>query len=121
MREEREDKYELKRKERKLRERAAFMMSQTIDVDTVDAIRRNTIKHREEMLAFQKRAGAARDAETAKFFKGEAQEAMKEYRGACLVMGHIAPGGDAQFVRVDNWPFEIIPHALRAGWAGIDA
>lgn len=38
-------------------------------------------QHREELLAFQKECGQHRDIETARFFREEAAEAMKQYRG----------------------------------------
>jgi hypothetical protein len=84
------------------------------DSDVVEQRRRAAIAQRDAMLAFQKNAGASRDADMARFFKAEAQEAMKEYRGACLVLGHLAPGGDCPWRRADDWPLELIPYAKRA-------
>lgn len=38
-------------------------------------------QHREELLRYQKECGKQKDIETARFFREEASEAMKQYRG----------------------------------------
>jgi len=96
-----------------LRARARRLFYFAPGAGEVDAKRKAAIKARDEMLALQKQAGVMREPELAKLFKQEAQESMKEYRGACLVLGHLAPGGDAPFVRTDEWPLELIPYAER--------
>jgi hypothetical protein len=84
------------------------------DDETIDRRRKEALKHRELMLAFQKEAGKAGDRETAKFFKEEAAEAMKDYRGACLVLGHLRTDlGDCPFRYHTDWPLELIDHAVR--------
>ncbi len=86
------------------------------DVEVVEQRRKDAIARREYWLAAQKEAGAARNGELAKFCKGEAQEAMKEYRGACLVLGHLLcdPPGDSPFRRTEDWPDELMPYARMA-------
>lgn len=79
--------------------------------DAVNQRRIAWARHRDEMLAFQKECGQRRDVDGAKFFKAEATEAMKRYRGACLVMGWVGISGDSPWLRFDDWPSEIIPFA----------
>lgn len=83
------------------------------DPDYVDAKRKAALQHRDEMLAFQKAAAKAGDRDAARFFKEEASDAMRQYRGACLVLGHLLcdPPGDSPFRRTDEWPLEIVPYA----------
>ncbi len=90
------------------------LMSNAADADVVAARRKEAMQHRDAMLGFQKQA---RDADMARFFKGEAQEALKQFRGACLVLGHLLcdPPGDSQPRRFEDWPAELIPYAVRAG------
>lgn len=91
----------------------------SLDAGKVDEMRRAAIIRRDECVAMQKECGAERDASGAKFFKGEATDALKEYRAACLVLGYLVggpPPGDAPFKRVDEWPVELAPWIDRVLW-----
>lgn len=85
------------------------------DDETIDRRRKEALQRREQTLALQKTAGKAGDRETAKFFKDEASDAMKDYRGACLVLGYLRTDlGDCPFRYHTDWPLEIVDHAVRA-------
>ena len=108
-----------KEQERKNAERLYLfrrLLGQDIDPDVVDQRRKAAIAHRETMLGFQKEAGQMRLPEYARFFKGEANEALKEYRGACLVLGYLLcdPPKDSLPKNPEDWPFEILPYVERA-------
>jgi hypothetical protein len=84
------------------------------DDETLDQRRKEALQRREQMLSFQKSAGQAGDRDMARFFKDEAAEAMKDYRGACLVLGHLRTDlGDCPFRYHTDWPLEIVDHAVR--------
>ena len=86
-----------------------------VDAEVVDQRRKDALQRREQMLAFQKAAGAAGDRDTARFFKEEAAEAMKDYRGACLVLGYLRTDlGDCPFRYHADWTLEIVDYAVRA-------
>lgn len=85
-------------------------------LEDLDRQRKEWQAHREDMLAFQKVLGKSGDREGAKWFKDEAAEAMKRYRGVCTVIGHIDPEwrGDCRWQTVEEVPEEILPYALYA-------
>lgn len=85
-------------------------------VRRVDEWRRECSTQREAMIGFQKEAGKHGDQDAAKFFKEEAADNLKSYRGACLVQAWLEadPPGDCVVKRVSDWPPEILPYALRA-------
>jgi len=79
--------------------------------ETIDTARKAAVARRDEMLAFQKACGEARDREGAKFFKEEAADALKEYRAACLLLPLFMcePPGDCPYKEEYEWPIEIAP------------
>lgn len=85
-------------------------------LDALNDIRKAAALHREAMLGFQKECGARKDIKGAKFFKEEAAEALKEYRGACACIGHLRPDwlGDCPYVESKAIPPEIVPYVYRA-------
>lgn len=89
----------------------------SLDADKVERMRRRSIARRDEMIALQKEFGPDRDA--AKFFKGEATDALKEYRAACLVLGMLVsvPPNDGAYQPEWNWPVELAPWIDRVIWA----
>lgn len=84
-------------------------------LEALNEIRRTAALHREAMLGFQKECGARKDVNGAKFFKEEAAEALKEYRGACVCIGILRPGwlGDCPEVESKAIPPEIVPYVYR--------
>lgn len=76
----------------------------------LDANRRAWIAHRDAMLVLQKACGSRGDKDGARFFKEEASEAMKTYRGCCAVLGAMFPDrrGDCPLV----WPDDVAPEIL---------
>jgi hypothetical protein len=82
------------------------------DIERLDAWRRDAIKDRDEFMALQKEFGAARDRETAKFFKECGAEALKVYRAICIVAGYLAgnEAGDRKLLEFKDWPRELRPH-----------
>jgi hypothetical protein len=85
-----------------------------LDAEVIDERRKEWAKRCDEAKTFQKEFGKQRDAENARFFKQEANEAMKHYRGCCLVLGHLLnnPPGDSPFIRVEQWPLELCDYAV---------
>jgi hypothetical protein len=83
----------------------------SFDTGRIDAMRRAAIVRRDEWLAMQKEFGAARDADGARFCKGEATDALKEYRAACLMLGFLVvdPPGDSPYRPEWEWPVELAP------------
>jgi hypothetical protein len=80
--------------------------------DAINAQRLRWIAHRNEMLDYQKACAAAGDREGAKFFKGEASEALKLYRSACLVLPYfmVDPPKDCPYKDEWDWPEELFGH-----------
>jgi hypothetical protein len=79
----------------------------------LNAARKSWAQHRDEMLIFQKECGQRKNIEGAKFFKDAASDALKHYRGACLVLGWCGLDlGDCPTVPLTQWPIEIAPFAL---------
>jgi hypothetical protein len=97
-----------------VRRNAWFSFSFVANADVLDKRRKEWAKHCDEMKALQKECGKNRDAENARFFKQEANEAMKHYRGCCLVLGHLlnSPPGDSPFVPTSKWPLELCDYAV---------
>ena len=72
--------------------------------------------HREEMLVWQKHFASLKDYEAARFFANEASDALKEYRGLCLILGNVLcdPPGDSPWKPEWDWPVELSPWIERA-------
>lgn len=91
-------------------------------IEALHDIRREEQAHREAMLGFQK--ACAQDRETSRYFKGEAADALKFYRAACLLLGWVdaAAPGDCPTKKPADWPLEVIPQVvLVAGFADVRA
>ena len=99
-----------------IRRRAAYAFYTCCEPDEVDRKRIYWANHRDEMLSYQKECAKAKDFEGAKFFKQEATEALKHYRGCCLILGHLLcePPGDSPFTRTAEWPLELCDYAVSA-------
>lgn len=67
------------------------------------------MRHREEVLAFQKDCASRKDIEGARFFKEEAAHAMKHYRAACLLLPQVQNEvpGDCKFRDPYEFPPEL--------------
>lgn len=88
-----------------------YMPDGESSADLVNDMRKAAVVRRDEMLAFQKACGASKDVEGAKFFKGEAADALKEYRAACLILPWLmaeAPK-DCPVRESYEWPVELAP------------
>lgn len=88
-----------------------YLSDGVASVEAIDLARKGAVSRRDEMLAFQKMCGEARDREGAKFFKEEAADALKEYRAACLLLPLFMsdPPGDCPYKEEYEWPVEIAP------------
>lgn len=84
-------------------------------IEALNALRKNANQHREEMLTYQKACGKRGDRDGAKFFKGEASEAMKTYRAACLLIPHFSSeySGDCKLMDAWDWPPDLFDHIDR--------
>lgn len=74
-----------------------------------DRLRRHYAAEREEALREQKTAGAARNADAARWWKDVAGDSLKRYRAACLMLGTCwcEPPGDSPFREPEDWPIEL--------------
>ena len=99
-----------------IRRRASYAFYTCSDAEEVDRKRVYWANQRDEMLSFQKICAKEKDFEAAKFFKEEAVEALKHYRGCCLVLGHLLcePPGDSPFLPTTQWPLELCDYAVSA-------
>jgi hypothetical protein len=89
--------------------RLVSCMFPSVPPDVVDGIRKEAAARRDLMIAYQKEFST--DREAARFFKMEATDALKEYRAACLMLGHLQcePPGDSKYVAMKDWPVELAP------------
>lgn len=78
---------------------------------SASALRRETIKHRDEMLEGQKMCAAGGDHVGAKFFKGEERHALRVYRACCLILPYLANDcpNDCKLIDPWQWPPELFP------------
>lgn len=81
------------------------------DAGKVETSRKSAVARRDHYIALQKEFGADRDRESARWAKDEATDALKEYRAACLILGHLLcePPGDSPFAPEWEWPVELAP------------
>ncbi len=94
-------------------ETMVIYLGQDVDCEKVDQRRKAAIANRDEMLSFQK---TATTREFAKFFKEEANEYLKEYRGCCIVLGYVMsdPPKDSPHREHKDWPYELLSYIRRA-------
>lgn len=84
--------------------------------------RRDAIATRDELLAAQKACAAERDYDGAKALKPFAQEQMRRYRAACLVLPWFtaAAPGDCPVVPPEAWSVDL-EFELDAVWRIVEA
>src|SRR3990167_7407653 len=76
-----------------------------VDPIKVEAIRKEYLKHRDEMLIFQKECAARGDRDGAKFFKDESREALKMYRASCLILPYYTSDHSSDCKLTDTYKF----------------
>ena len=79
------------------------------------SLKKACAQRRESLLHVQKQFAKAKDFESAKLIKEEANELQRLQRACALFLGHVMtqPPGDSLFKPVEHWPHELRPECSR--------